>query len=57
MKIKEIRVWGTVMEGRKLPARNPVKKASLELPQGDRAESEFTRAALGHALKVAHAYR
>jgi hypothetical protein len=44
MKIKDIRVWGTVMEGRKLPAVDTAKKA-------------FTRAALGHALKVAHAHR
>jgi hypothetical protein len=57
MKIKDIRVWGTVMEGRKLPAVDTAKKASLEPPQSDPAEqeSEFTRAALGHALKVAHA--
>ncbi|MGE3528303.1 MAG: amidohydrolase [Methyloceanibacter sp.] len=59
IKIKDIGVWGTVMEGRMLPAGNPVKKASLEPAQGAPAaqDSEFTRAALGHALIVTHGNR
>jgi predicted amidohydrolase YtcJ len=57
MKIRDVKVWGTVMEGRVLPgAQEAEKKASLERSQGTWGEEEtrFTQAALGHALSVAH---
>jgi predicted amidohydrolase YtcJ len=60
MKIKDIKVRGTVMEGRKLPSGpGALKRASLDRSQDDRAseESKFTQAALGHALSVAHGHR
>jgi adenine deaminase len=58
MKIKDIKVWGTVMEGRRLPAGDAAKKASLELSQSPRPdqENELSRAALGHELKVAQVH-
>jgi predicted amidohydrolase YtcJ len=52
--IRNIGVWGTVMEGRMLPAGVAERKASLDLPGGAAAEREFTEAALNHALTVAH---
>lgn len=54
MEIRNISVWGTVMEGRVLPAGAAERKASLDLPGGREAEREFTEAALHHALTVAH---
>lgn len=54
MEIRNIGVWGTVMEGRMLPAGEPERKASLELPGGPQVKQEFTEAALHHALTVAH---
>lgn len=54
MEIRDIGVWGTVMEGRVLPARGTERKASLEPPGGPEAEREFTEAALHYALTVAH---
>lgn len=56
MEIRDIKVWGTVMEGRVLPAMQTERKASLELPQveGGETEQDFSRAALRHALYVAH---
>jgi predicted amidohydrolase YtcJ len=54
MEIRDIGVWGTVMEGRVLPAGAAERKASLDLPGGPEAEREFTEAALHHALTVAH---
>ena len=60
MKIKDIKVLGTVMEGRKLPSGpGAMKRASLDRSQNDRGseESKFTQAALGHALSVAHGHR
>jgi predicted amidohydrolase YtcJ len=54
MEIRNIGVWGTVMEGRVLPAGTAERKASLDLPGGREAEREFTEAALHHALTVAH---
>ena len=57
MKIRDIYVQGTVMEGRVLPAGARLeKKASLEPSQDKWGEEEmrFTQAALGHALSVAH---
>ena len=57
MEIRDIGVWGTMMEGRMLPAGGPERKASLEPPGGPAAEREFTEAALNHALTVAHGLR
>jgi hypothetical protein len=54
MEIRNIGVWGTVMEGRMLPAGEPERKASLELPGEPQVKQEFTEAALHHALTVAH---
>jgi predicted amidohydrolase YtcJ len=54
MEIRNIGVWGTVMEGRVLPAGKAERKASLDLPKGFEPEPEFTLAALTHALTVAH---
>jgi predicted amidohydrolase YtcJ len=54
MEIRNVGVWGTVMEGRVLPAGEAERKASLELPGGPGAEQEFAEAALHHALTVAH---
>lgn len=54
MEIRNIGVWGTVMEGRVLPAGKAERKASLDLPGGPEATQEFTEAALHHALTVAH---
>ncbi len=58
MKIRDINVWGTVMEGRVLPAMQTEQRASLEIPQNknDQMEREFARAALHHALQVAHSH-
>ena len=52
-KIRDISVWGTVMEGRVLPAGGPQKKASREDGQPT-TQTAFADAALHHALKVAH---
>jgi hypothetical protein len=54
--IRNIGVWGTVMEGRKLPAGAADKRASVDPPAGRNAEEAFTHAALDHALKVVHAH-
>lgn len=54
MEIRNIGVWGTVMEGRILPAGEAERKASLDLSPGSDAERAFTEAALLHALTVAH---
>ena len=51
-KIRDITVWGTVMEGRVLPARLAQKKASLEEPVN--GGNGFALAALNHAFKVTH---
>jgi predicted amidohydrolase YtcJ len=48
--IKDIKVWGTVMEGRVFAAGQAGRKA--EVP--DAPSQTFAEAALGHALKVAH---
>jgi hypothetical protein len=56
MKIRDVKVWGTVMEGRKLPVadaeKNGQKKSSLE-PKYDGKQKGFAHAALDHAVKVA----
>jgi hypothetical protein len=60
MRIKDIKVRGTVMEGRKLPTGpGAMKRASLGGARRERGSEEikFTHAALGHALNVAHGHR
>jgi len=52
--IRNVAVWGTVMEGRVLPAGAAKRKASLDRPGGSQTERAFTEAALHHALAVAH---
>jgi predicted amidohydrolase YtcJ len=54
--IRNIGVWGTVMEGRKLPGGAADKRASINPPVGADALEAFTHAALDHALKVVHAH-
>lgn len=57
MKIKDVEVWGTVMEGRKLPVGYAKKKTSLE-PQdhhGNR-QVQFAQAAFDHALRGVHSH-
>lgn len=54
MEIRNVGVWGTVMEGRILPAGGAERKASLDLPGESKAERAFMEAALHHALTVAH---
>lgn len=57
MKIRDISVWGTVMEGRVLPAGGARKKAALDMPVRHAGqESTFTQAALQHALSVVHSH-
>ena len=58
MKIKDVKIWGTVMEGRILPVGKAERKASLEpSPDGSgQPATAFTYAALDHALKVAHGH-
>ncbi len=51
-KLREIAVWGTVMEGRVLPAGQPERKA--ENGAAGPAETQFAELALKHAFKVAH---
>lgn len=55
-KLRDISVWGTVMEGRVLPVGGGQKKASLERPAGTTNSSElaFAEAAIQHAFKVSH---
>jgi cytosine/adenosine deaminase-related metal-dependent hydrolase len=57
-KLTDISVWGTVMEGRVLPAGGGKRKASLERPTGlaEQQKSAFAMAALHHALSVAHSH-
>lgn len=58
MALRDIGVWGTVMEGRVLPVGGLEKEASL-MPQNYKPahdEAEFMRAALEHALKVTHSH-
>ena len=53
MSIKDITVWGTVMEGQVLPAARAQKRAGLG-PSSPDANEGFQHAALRHALMVAH---
>lgn len=60
MKVRNVKVWGTVMEGRKLPAadaaKNGVDRALLGPNDGGERE-KFSYAALDHAVKVATCIR
>ncbi len=51
-KLREIAVWGTMMEGRVLPAGQPERKA--ENDAFGAGEAQFADAALKHAFKVTH---
>lgn len=58
MKIRDIAVWGTVMEGRVFPVAEPERKASL-MPPTDGAgvkDADYSRAAFEHALKAVHSH-
>lgn len=55
MTIRDIAVWGTVMEGRVLPAGRFPKRADAA-PRLRAASAGFPREALLHALQVAHAF-
>ncbi|PYG25038.1 amidohydrolase [Pelagimonas varians] len=58
MKIKDVNVWGTVMEGQVFAVAQPGRKASVR-PFNDGADYEqqdFARAAFEHALKVTHSH-
>lgn len=58
MKIRDVNVWGTVMEGRVFPVAETAKKASL-MPSIDgvgNVDTDFARATLEHALKVVHSH-
>ncbi|WP_170335871.1 amidohydrolase [Ruegeria arenilitoris] len=56
--IRDINVWGTVMEGRVLPVGEAERKASLSPSQNPKppADEEINRAMLNHALKVVHTH-
>lgn len=58
MKIGDVAVWGTVMEGRVFPVAEPERKASL-MPPTDGAgvkDADYSRAAFEHALKAVHSH-
>lgn len=54
--LRDISVWGTVMEGRVLPLADGQKKASLDRPGGAASSNDVAvaEAAIGHAFRVAH---
>ncbi|WP_170563829.1 amidohydrolase [Ruegeria atlantica] len=54
--IRDINVWGTVMEGRVLPVGERTQKASLTPAPNSLADEEINRAMLNHALKVVHTH-
>jgi len=54
MEIRNIGVWGTVMEGRVFPAGSAERKASLDRPGDLKIGQRFAEAALHHAVKVSH---
>jgi len=55
--IKDIGVWGTVMEGRKLKVGHADQSdAFLDLPSGARSRVEFAQAAIGHVIKLLDAH-
>jgi hypothetical protein len=56
-KIREIGIWGTVMEGRVLPLGNSASvKLSQRKPNRPAGNSSLMTSAASHALKVAHAH-
>lgn len=52
--IRDIAVWGTVMEGKLLPAGKAMAKAGTQPQSTLAADESFTRAAMAHALGVVH---
>lgn len=52
--IRDIAVWGTVMEGKLLPAGKGAAKTASARPAGGSGDSAFEQAALKHALNVVH---
>jgi predicted amidohydrolase YtcJ len=57
MKIKDIGVWGTVMEGIKLPVGyGSKKKASLDNHTVPLDKVQFAQAALEHVVKIIHGH-
>lgn len=56
LRIRDISVLGTVMEGRVLPAEGGRKKASLDRPATPpgNLQPAFAEAAIGHAFRVSH---
>jgi len=57
MKIKDVKVLGTIMEGRILPVTGDKRKASLTPSNSEPTSiTGFSRAALQHALKVVHSH-
>lgn len=58
MTIKDISVWGTVMEGRVFSVADSGRKASMMPPMdGDSdTDADFARATLKHAVKVVHSH-
>jgi len=52
-KLRDISVWGRVMEGRVFPASGGQKKAALDRPMGSSGtELAFAKAAINHAFRV-----
>ncbi|WP_406647663.1 amidohydrolase [Aliisedimentitalea scapharcae] len=56
MEIKEVKVWGTVMEGRVQPVEVTERKASLIEPIPAGPSHAFAEASFQHALKVVHSH-
>jgi predicted amidohydrolase YtcJ len=57
MRIKDIRVWGTVMEGRKYPVgHGDNRKASLDHEWTAPDRLKFSKAAIAHAVQSIHAH-
>ncbi|WP_380054298.1 amidohydrolase [Falsihalocynthiibacter sp. SS001] len=57
MAIKEIGVWGTVMEGRKFKAGSAKQEdASLQIPSSTLMTTEFAQAAIKHVFKSIHSH-
>jgi predicted amidohydrolase YtcJ len=55
-RIKDIRVWGTVMEGRKLPVGGKMEGTLSRLGSPDSNWEELSFKALSHAFSVSHAH-
>ena len=58
MKIRDVNVWGTMMEGRVFPVAQPGRKASVtpSLDGFSDKDADFARATLEHALKAVHSH-